>query len=1409
MGVKGLWRLLLPVGRRISIETLEGRVLAIDASIWLTQFLKANRDPDTGTVRPGAHLVGFLRRICKLLYHGIRPVFVFDGATPEIKLREIRARRERREKMTIGIGGPAGSGGGGGDGDGDGDGDDAAIKRMARKLLVAELKRQKERKLAAAKSAKGGSASASGATGGGGGGGAFSSNFNLDGDDDDEVKVEHENNKVKDENKVQGRSPSRGDEKEKQQMAENNGDAEDDGIIDLSELDDGAEYLRRGQDTEDHDRNDWDNAKPALFGSDDDSTSASSDASKGEVQIPEDEGQLDIDAVLSLPASQRKDIVEKAKRQQRMRSRKEFMPAAANPEAYSQVQLRNFLRSSNLNKKITEMGVKASRGEGVDGLEGEAIASDATRRFIFTKDTDREKDNAAAVGSDGRGSTTADTSYSGAAESQLDESPSRYHRLRRLGKQASTTDSDDGDDGDIFGGELNAKGTNGAAAASGKARPFYSSSEDDDDETGGGGFLVDGHKNTKNSGSPDPKRSNYKSHTHHDASGWTLDEANVFGPTAGDRNLESSDADSGAEGFLPENMPNSSSSRHIGGTMRGSSSQVVEDEMLACALQQAEDEVVAESVGGGDFLVRTTFHAKKRTQKHGEVSFLRSQEESDALLAAQLEAEERNQGGDIGRRSELIDLSGSSDKRSSSKDRSPKGPVVLLNSDSDNDDAKDDDEADVEVLPPPGKRTRGGVRHKKCPVTFEVSPKDGIDNTSEEEDDEGIDWEDGNADDEVLAEDLLTRVQPQHANSDQADLNSPEGLAKESDDDANGDGEFVWEDGDDKETEFQVKKKAKPVANDSPKNPAEDESASEEGDYISWEDGEGRANNKAGSEDEEKPMVVDNTDVDDAEDREDTGGMIDISQRRNHSRRSSQSETDGEYGDEALNDFTTSSPSNANMAALKHAEATAANLTDWAGRAVRRAIAAHMEESGTHGSPEATGTVTSAKTPGFSPISEEVFLDDSSNASSDEELDDAINEAVTREAALKTKETLGPTAPPVASKEIQPRARNMAAAVASTSIAKATMATAATPAIDTSLDALRIEHQQMRDELNRQQRDMDTMTDEMKEEIVQLLQLFGIPYVNAPAEAEAQACALEKLGLVDGVVTEDSDAFVFGGKKVYKNIFDDQKYVECYAASDAQRDLGLGHNHMIALAMLLGGDYTEGVRGVGIVNGMEVLQAFDVSSDIKSGLTKFRQWLDGFEPTDNVTTRTPAETEFHNKHRSARNRWVAPKDFPSASVLTAYQKPVVDKSDARFSWGLPDIEALRVFCAQKIGWPAEETDRAIVPVIKALESAAGTRQTQLESYFMRYEDNIKFANVKSKRLQSVLRKVNGTSNAEAGAGTINDQGGEPSTSNGITEEAEATRDIELMGINDSKAGGKKRKRKAGGKKNKRKKAAGV
>lgn len=59
------------------------------------------------------------------------------------------------------------------------------------------------------------------------------------------------------------------------------------------------------------------------------------------------------------------------------------------------------------------------------------------------------------------------------------------------------------------------------------------------------------------------------------------------------------------------------------------------------------------------------------------------------------------------------------------------------------------------------------------------------------------------------------------------------------------------------------------------------------------------------------------------------------------------------------------------------------------------------------------------------------------------------------------------------------------------------------------------------------------------------------PTLHQPLQA--QCCELERLRLVDGTVTDDSDAFAFGGKSVYKNIFNEKKYVEAYLLADAEK----------------------------------------------------------------------------------------------------------------------------------------------------------------------------------------------------------------------------------------------------------------
>lgn len=50
--------------------------------------------------------------------------------------------------------------------------------------------------------------------------------------------------------------------------------------------------------------------------------------------------------------------------------------------------------------------------------------------------------------------------------------------------------------------------------------------------------------------------------------------------------------------------------------------------------------------------------------------------------------------------------------------------------------------------------------------------------------------------------------------------------------------------------------------------------------------------------------------------------------------------------------------------------------------------------------------------------------------------------------------------------------------------------------------------------------------------VPQELKRQGIPYVVAPYEADSQLCYLEAQGIIDGIITEDSDLLVFGCKKV-------------------------------------------------------------------------------------------------------------------------------------------------------------------------------------------------------------------------------------------------------------------------------------
>lgn len=92
---------LLPK-KDIDISLLSQKTVAIDASLFLYQFLSSIRQRDGSLLVDSkgnvtSHLAGLFSRTSKFLEKGLFPVYVFDGVSPKLKLEEQMRRRGIKE----------------------------------------------------------------------------------------------------------------------------------------------------------------------------------------------------------------------------------------------------------------------------------------------------------------------------------------------------------------------------------------------------------------------------------------------------------------------------------------------------------------------------------------------------------------------------------------------------------------------------------------------------------------------------------------------------------------------------------------------------------------------------------------------------------------------------------------------------------------------------------------------------------------------------------------------------------------------------------------------------------------------------------------------------------------------------------------------------------------------------------------------------------------------------------------------------------------------------------------------------------------------------------------------------------------------------------------------------------------
>ncbi|KAL4079493.1 PIN domain-like protein [Scleroderma citrinum] len=125
------------------------------------------------------------------------------------------------------------------------------------------------------------------------------------------------------------------------------------------------------------------------------------------------------------------------------------------------------------------------------------------------------------------------------------------------------------------------------------------------------------------------------------------------------------------------------------------------------------------------------------------------------------------------------------------------------------------------------------------------------------------------------------------------------------------------------------------------------------------------------------------------------------------------------------------------------------------------------------------------------------------------------------------------------------------------------------------------------------------VTPQMAYQLIKALRAEGVQYVVAPYEADAQMAYLERKGLVDGIITEDSDLLVFGCRNVlFKFDCASSTVVNIRRAdfgSVTVADGGISlagwtDGQFRAMAILSGCDYLPSIPGIGLKTAWSLLR---------------------------------------------------------------------------------------------------------------------------------------------------------------------------------------------------------------------------
>ncbi|KAI9034484.1 PIN domain-like protein [Hyaloraphidium curvatum] len=132
-------------------------------------------------------------------------------------------------------------------------------------------------------------------------------------------------------------------------------------------------------------------------------------------------------------------------------------------------------------------------------------------------------------------------------------------------------------------------------------------------------------------------------------------------------------------------------------------------------------------------------------------------------------------------------------------------------------------------------------------------------------------------------------------------------------------------------------------------------------------------------------------------------------------------------------------------------------------------------------------------------------------------------------------------------------------------------------------------------------------------QLIAALRKLGVAYVVAPYEADAQLAYLEKAGIVDAILTEDSDLLVFGCKRVLYKLDRDSTVQEILRSrfSDVRAEIALGGKFTDEkfrwMCILSGCDYLPSIPNLGLKKAYKLLvRCSSVEMALRTGSFTYR-----------------------------------------------------------------------------------------------------------------------------------------------------------------------------------------------------------